>query len=550
MKIPAYVTDYIQAYRDGKIKFNKERVWLVEYLEQHILNREDLYFDEDKIEKCIKFIEKWHFKLELFQKFFICFIFLYKSNGNVFYRRFLFLVGRGGGKNGLLSGIAHFLMTEFHGVPKYNVSIVANSEDQAKTSFEEIYDAIDLSKKQNTTLHKAFATNLQKIQSRATKSILRYRTSNASTKDGLRDGCVIYDEIHQYTDNATVRVFSSGLGKKKDPREFFLGSNGYVRGGYLDSMLEKALGVLKGMFPDSNLFPFICKLDEADEVDDTDNWQKANPMFELPLSPYAETLYETMLDEYADFDDASVREEFMTKRMNIPEVDESKIIAPWEDILATNRLMPDLSQRMCIGGLDYASVKDFAAVGLLFRKGDEYFWKTHSFVLRNFLKKVKIDAPIEKWEKDGLLTILDDPTIHPTVVVNWFTEMSKEYGLEKVIMDNYRSELLRTYFEEANIDYEVIKNPKAIHDLLHPRIETIFSNHLLVLEDNPLMRWYINNVAVKVNHSTGKREYIKKDEFKRKTDGFHAFLHALYRADEIIDFDVNEAFDMLDALDF
>ena len=42
------------------------------------------------------------------------------------------------------------------------------------------------------------------------------------------------------------------------------------------------------------------------------------------------------------------------------------------------------SRKQCIGGLDYASIKDFAAVGLLFRDGDDYIWKSHSFVRKGF----------------------------------------------------------------------------------------------------------------------------------------------------------------------
>lgn len=38
---------------------------------------------------------------------------------------------------------------------------------------------------------------------------------------------------------------------------------------------------------------------------------------------------------------------------------------------------------------------------------------------------------------------------------------------------------------------------------------------------------------------------------KRKTDGFQAFIHALYKANELEDqIDYDEAFDMLDELDF
>ena len=74
----------------------------------------------------------------------------------------------------------------------------------------------------------------------------------------------------------------------------------------------------------------------------------------------------------------------MTKRMNLPEVDEEKVVAPWEEIKATNKPLPNLENKACIGGLDYALVRDFASVGLLFRDNDEYYWLTHSFIRREF----------------------------------------------------------------------------------------------------------------------------------------------------------------------
>jgi phage terminase large subunit-like protein len=45
------------------------------------------------------------------------------------------------------------------------------------------------------------------------------------------------------------------------------------------------------------------------------------------------------------------------------------------------------------------------------------------------------------------------------------------------------------------------------------------------------MRWYTNNVFVK-DTKDGK-QFLKKEEVKRKTDGFQAFVHALYRATEL-----------------
>ncbi|TDL96691.1 terminase large subunit [Macrococcus brunensis] len=556
-----HVTYYIDQYKKGEILFNEERKQLVEYLENYVLLLDNVFFDEEKIKNCIKYIDKYFFETQPFQKFLIAFVFLFEQETlpdgeeiiSPYFNEFLITLGRGGGKNGWISGVSNFMQTPYHGIAAYDISIVANSEEQAKTSFDEVYNMIVDHQlfKSSETPYEPFKISKTEIVNLDTRSKLKFNTSNAKTKDGGREGCVIFDEIHIYEDSKMVDVKRGGLGKVPHARTFYIGTDGHVREGFMDSQKNRALAILNGKELEDRLFPFICKLDKAEEVNAHVNYQKANPMFHPPLCKYAHVLFKEVHGEFKKLRyNPNGRSEFMTKRMNFPEVDESKVLATWKEILATNREMPDVSQRMCIGGVDYATVKDFAAVGLLFRKGEEYIWKAHSFVREEFLKKSAIKAPIREWHEQGYLTIVDEPSIHPTIIVNWFVEMRERYGLEKVIMDNYRADLLRPYFEAAGIEVEVIKNPRAIHDLLHPRIETIFANELLILGDNPLMRWYINNVAVKVNVSTGKREYIKKDEFTRKTDGFHAFLHALYRADEIVDFDIDEAFDLLDALDF
>ena len=84
-----YVTEYIEMYRAGKIKLNKERIMLIEYLEKYILIRDDLYFDNEMHEDYIKFTEKWYFELQAFQKFLTAFVFLfYKEDDSVFTSNF------------------------------------------------------------------------------------------------------------------------------------------------------------------------------------------------------------------------------------------------------------------------------------------------------------------------------------------------------------------------------------------------------------------------------------------------------------------------------
>jgi len=555
------VDEYIQLYESGQIKLNNERIMLIEYLREHVLSRDDLFFDDDMIEKCIRFGEKWYFPLQPFQKFLIAFVFLFfKKNGRVFYRKHLWMLGRGGGKNGLISVVTHFLIGPHHGIREYNVSIVANSEEQAKTSFDETYNVIG----RNSILKSMFYRTKEKITSNKTDSILKFRTSNGETKDGLRDGAVVFDEIHQFESNKDVRVHISGLGKKKNPREFYIGTDGYVRDGFLDKQKEKAIKVLSGEARPNALFPFICKLDDEKEVDDIDSWEKANPMLCHPRSEYAQGLFDTIFEEYEDLeDDPTNREEFMTKRMNCPVTDLERSVAKWEEILATNREMPDLGGREAIGAIDFASIRDFAACGLLFRENGDYVWKTHSFARKEFVDKYysyskKQDAemagkrkfaPIREWEEQGLLSVVEGETIDPNLVVSWFVEMRNYYDIKKVIGDNFRMEVLKPLFESEGFEVEVIRNPRAIHSLLAPRIELAFANRQIIFGDNPLMRWYTNNVLVVIKKD-GNKEYQKKEPIRRKTDGFQAFVHAIYRADEVAETDVGSSLDALNALNF
>jgi phage terminase large subunit-like protein len=555
-----YVDEYLEAYESGKILFNKERVMLVEYLKKYVLSNDDLYFNEKRINDCIKFIEKWFFPTAAYQRFIIAFTFLYnKQTDDVYYDEFLLVIGRGAGKNGLISGLSAYFVSSLNGIPGYNGSIVANSEDQAMTSITEIYNVVQ----SHSRLSKEFDARKSAITGRATNSTVTYQTSNGKTKDGLRDGFDVFDEIHMYPDSSGVGVYESGLGKRPESRQYEVGSNGFVRDGYLDGKIEIAIQVMAGELPPDTMFPFICKIDTEDEADDPTKWQKANPTLEEPRSAYGKTLFRKIMKQYNKLQaEPSGREEFMTKRMDFPKIDLEKSVAPYEQIKATNVVQPDIADQEVIGAVDFASLRDFAACGISGRKGDKIIHFGHQFARKQFVdkyygyslsedqrRKFRNAPPIRKWEQQGLLTVLNTPTIDPRVVVNYFVEIRKRYNLKKVVIDNYRADVLRRAFEEVGIEIDTIKNPTSIDGLLAPRIEDGFAQKKFIWGDNPLLRWNTQNVLVKVDPQ-GNKKYLKKEEARRKTDGFKCFEYTLYRIDEISESDVGEFLDATADLDF
>lgn len=566
-----YVDEFIRQWRDGKIILNKRRVKLIELIEREIYPADDMYFDVEQIENYITFTEKYYFPLTLAQKLKTCFIFLYYNDGSLVFNEHLDYEGRGGGKTGRISSLANYFISDLHDIPYYNVSVVANSEKQAKMSFTEVYNTID----RDDSLKQYFDHKKAIIESYDTKSVFQYHTSNANTKDGLRDGCVIFEEIHQYEDASTVNVFTSGLGKVKNPRIFYVGSDGYVRDGFMDKLNERADNILDGhvSIRDDGLFPFMCCLDDEAEMHDSNMWQKANSQFHPPLSEYAKTLFKTVTQQYKKLEhDPSGYEEFITKRMNLPKVDLEKSVTSWEKILCTKNKeynLEELKKRECIGSLDYASVRDFVSCGLLFKKKDDYILPkelTHSFVCKPFAdkhyaysknkaeKNNKKDhrkfAPIKEWENDGLLSVLDLETMDPHIVVQWFvTKRDEGWNIKKIIGDNFKMDVLKPLFEGAGFEVEVIRNPDAASGLLAPRIEIAFENENVIFGNNPMMRWYTNNVLVK-RLPNGNKVFRKKEEVKRKTDGFMMFLYAIWASRDLEDYDIDNTLDALGSLNF
>lgn len=534
-----FVQNYIESWRSGAIRLNRDRIKLIRYIENVVLRYPGVWFNENEIDKFVQFSEKYYFPLEPFQKFLVSFVFLYHADGDTVFDRFFWTMARGAGKNGLISALSHFFISELCGIPEYHVAIVANSENQAKKSFMEIHNCLrrhPILTEKDDSGYAMFKNGLAQILCNDTLSTIEYMTSNADTKDSFAHGVVIFDEIHQYATYDLINVLTDGLGKVQPPRAFFISTNGYVREGVYDKKLQKAREILDHTELFSRTFPWICSLDAANEVEEAENWQKANPMFHPPMSRYAQGLFRTVKNQYGEI----IRGErdkakWLTKRMNLSDVELASSVATREDIMATNRPIPVLQNEECIGGLDYASMRDFASVGCLFFKEGNYIWLTHSFVRKGFLdhEALAISPEIPLWEKQGLLTVVDEPTISVRHIVSWFEDMRELYGVTKIIGDTYRMDLVRPALEEAGFEVDFIRRAKAIEAKIAPEIEMLFADHRLIFGDNPLMRWFTNNVYVK-RDKFGNMSYEKKDERKRKTDGFMAFVHAFWQANELL----------------
>lgn len=525
-----YIQDYIRSIRSGEVPASREMHQACDYIEGK-LNNPDVFVDTEKTEKAVELIERY-FRMKLFpwEKFVLALVHCYyKSSDTLVFTEYLIMMGRGNGKNGFISGVAWYLTTMYHGVSGYNVDIIANSEDQAKTSFEDIYQMLEDTWAKSK---KFFYKSKEEIVSLRTRSYIKFNTSNARTKDGKRSACLIFDEIHEYQNSDTIKVFRSGFGKRKHSRTFYITTNGYVRDGVLDDRLRIAHDVLNGEIKNSRLCPLIYKLDDEKEADNKELWVKANPSL-----PYLPTLQLEIEQNFIDKDyDPTVASDLYTKRFNLPKGNAEIAVTDYSKVKATGRELPKLDGWTCTVGVDYAELSDWAAVNLHFRRGPQRYDINHAWLCTQSKTLQRVKAPWREWADRGIVTVVDDVSIHPDLLADYIRLAGQRYNVKMLAMDNYRWTLVSESLRKIGFDAQDKSRVKLVRpsDIMQvePVIQECFDRELFTWGDNPCLRWAVNNTKrVRSSRSlgvdTGNFIYAKIDAKSRKTDPWMALVASM-----------------------
>ena len=534
------IQEYIDIVENGKHPVYKEQILLVNHVKK-CFETESIYVDEEQLEKYLGLQKYFDYTLFPWEKFvFALHNCTYSTPGVLRWPDLFLFLGRGAGKNGYISFEDFALLTPINGIKNYDIYIFATTEDQAKRSFDDVYEVLESNEKK---MKKHFYWNKTLIRNRKTNSTLRYCTSNAKTKDSARPGKVDFDEYHAYENYKLIGTAKTGLGKKPMPRTTIATTNGDVRDGPLDNLLEDSLAILNGEMPDNGLLPFICRLDDKAEVDNEENWHKANPSLR-----YFPELLREMRKEYMEYKRDNVgNAAFMTKRMNIPRGESEVPVAEWPHILATRRPLIDLEGQTAVFGIDYMKTTDFLDVGLFFQKGDFIYWLHHTWVCESCRDLSRIRFPIAEAAEKGLLTMVRGVEIPPEIPCKWIKERQQKYRIVGGALDSYRYGLLKQPL--ANIGYDTDKKGRNNLKLVRPSdimkiapiITSDFANERVITGEDILFRWYVNNTKV-VYDNKGNMLFGKIEPKTRKIDGFMSYAHANTQRDLLVNYPQNSRY--------
>ena len=530
-EIPAEVLEYIELVESGQPRACPEQHALVA-LVRRAFETEDLRVETERLEKYLGLQKYFPFALFPWEKFlFTLWNCTYTAQGRPRWKTVLCMVGRGAGKDGYIAFDSACSISPYNPVSHYNVDICAMNEDQATQPSRDLVEVLELPKYE-AKLNKHYYHTKEIIQGRKNRGVMKGRTNNPKGRDGMRSGKTIFNEVHAYENYDNIKVFITSLGKVADARVGYFTSNGEVSDGPLDDKLAQARRILFEGEPDGGMLPFICCLQNRDQVHDPANWYMANPSL-----AYRPSLLQETEDEYKDWlEHPEQNGDFLTKRMGLRAGQKEISVTDYEKVKATNRPLPDLRGWTCVVGVDYAELSDWAAVNLHFRRGSERFDLNHAWICAQSKTLPRVKAPWKAWTEAGHCTVVEDVSIHPDLLADYVRRAGQRYNLKLLCMDHYRWTLVSESFKKIGFDANDKSRVKLVRpsDIMQvePVIQECFDRGLFTWGDNPCLRWAVNNTkrvrsSKKLGVDTGNFIYAKIEAKSRKTDPWMALVASM-----------------------
>ncbi len=533
-RVEAFMLDV----EEGRQEANRDVAALIVHVRQCFAT-EDIYTDSEQLTKYLGMQKYFPFDLLPWEVFVLglwCCTY-YAGTHKPRWPNAFAMVGRGAGKDGLIAFTSACAVSPYNPVPRYDVDICANNEEQAVRPMLDFIDVLETPKFEAKLAGHYYHTK-EIVRGKKNKGRIKGHTNNPKGRDGLRSGMVIFNEVHQYENYENITVFTTGMGKVAEPRVGYFTSNGEVSDGPLDDALETAEAVLHGNADDNGTLYFICRLDDAKEVHDEKMWEKANPSL-----PWFDTLRDEIRKEYASWrDKPDQNSSFLTKRFGLRSGQKEIMVTSYEKIRATNRPLPDLDGRKCVAGLDYAELSDWAAIVLHFRIGTMRYDISHAWICKNSRTLHRVRAPWQKWVEDGQCTLVDDVSIHPDLLAQYLREQMKKYQIRKLAMDGYRWTLVSESLRKAGFDAKDKSRVKLVRPTdimqIEPVIQECFDREQFCWGDTPHLRWAVNNTkrirsSRRIGVDTGNFIYAKIEARSRKTDPWMALVAAMTVEDEL-----------------
>lgn len=446
-----------------------------------------------------------------------------RKDGTRKFRTAYIEIPRKNGKSTLSAGLALYLLFA-DGEPGAEVYSAAADTDQARIVFEEAQRMVEAS----PALSEHGQVYRRSIIVKSERSTYRVISADAHTKHGFNAHGIVFDELHAQPNRELWDVLNTSTGARRQPLMVMITTAGvYDPESICWEQHEYARQVLDGAIEDPTYFAYIAAADDTDDWTNPVTWAKANP-----------GLGETIKVDYLEAEcrraiaSPAYQNTFRRLHLNQWTAQDER----WLDMNAWNsckRELPDLTGRICYGGLDLASTTDIAAFVLCFppQEDDEPYWLVPYFWIPSdsLIERVRRDrVPYDAWLRDGLVTATPGNVIDYYYIEQTIRQLAIEYDIREIAFDRWGATLLYQRMEEAR--QTMVQFGQGFASMSAPMKELLklILSKRIAHDGNPVLRWMADNVVARQDPAGNVKP--DKSKSRNKIDGIVAGIMALDRA--------------------
>ena len=491
------------------------------------LLRGDLVFKSECVDTVINFFATLthftgayaghSFVLEPWEAFIVANLYgFYWKDGRRRFQTAYLELARKNGKTAFCSGLALYgLIGEEEMAAE--VILAANSKDQAKIDFKTVMGFV----KEFDPKEKYLKRFRADINFPKTNSFIKVVAADSDKLDGYNVSLGLVDEYHSAPNSKVRDVIRSSQGMRENPLLLTITTAGFDKSLPCYELRTVATEIIAGIKEDDSFFGIVYSLDDDDDWKDSATWIKANPNLDITVK--SQFIKKQVLQAInSPTDEVGVK----TKNLNIW-CDSSKVWIPDNYILKSTKKVnrEEFKGQDCYIGVDLSSTTDLTAVSYLFVNDNIYTFIT-DFYLPNDSLKTRADKELYKeWANHGYLKTTSGNVCDYDYITLDILKVNANSNIIKLYYDKYNATQWAIQCTNEGLPLEPFSQTIGNFNSCTKAFERLMLSEQVVIDDNPIMRYCLRNVEIRLDFNGNSKPNKGMD--KKKIDGVIAALQAL-----------------------
>lgn len=466
--------------------------------------RTDIFFNREAVERVYEFFyfaristgERYtRFYLTPYQAWILAEIFGWYYSGYERKRRYryaLLYTARKSGKT-VFFVVVEFLILMYDYQEAPEAYLCATTREQAGQALKYSKAII----KHSPSLRKRLKPQQFQILYPKRDGLMKVLANKPEKNDSLNPSIFIMDEMHAHSTLDFFNVMKSGTMFRKNPLGIVTSTAGFNKDYPFYQMLQTGQKVLEGVIEDDITFYALYTLDDDDEIEDFDVWEKANPNINHTVR------LEDLVAEYKKAKlTISELNNFITKNLNRYLDNLDQWIPDEVYVKCFNEMpIPGPSKRVrAFMGIDLSAVRDIASIVIVWT--DEETGKMgvipEFYFPQNEVKRIR-DSGIDlgEWIKKGWIIEHPTPTIDQELIVERIQYWNTIFNIEHINYDKWNSGYIIPKIEqELYIFCQHFQQQTTWFNFPLKYIERLFFGEDIAMSENPVLRWMFRNIVL------------------------------------------------------